>query len=387
MEKASQQAHLSVRGRTVRIAGTVGAIIVSATAVLLIAFLALRRDRSATPLAFSGDSSALKATVIVPTLDTPAPAGRNVVWCASFQAAWDGLKDDVAKGPVRIAGAEELCGRLNAAALSEADLPSEGFYSAAGLVRDGIVGTIRSEMGRRFPAAPPPEFGPLDTGGFVAYGYLAAGAKFTVPFFENDEDLVFTGSNGGKTAVASFGIRRKDDYAYRRLREQVGVLYSGRVMGTPGTGCEFVIDPCRDSSPNQILLARIAPRSTLAATLAELDARVAEGPSDGMNTFGTNEVLLVPNMRFEIAHRFRELEQKHLSAAGLENARIDVAAQAITFRLDRSGAELTSEAKVHAAPVPRHFIFDRPFLVVMKKRSAGKPFFAMWVDNAELLCK
>jgi hypothetical protein len=33
------------------------------------------------------------------------------------------------------------------------------------------------------------------------------------------------------------------------------------------------------------------------------------------------------------------------------------------------------------------FIFDRPFLIVVKKRGAEHPFFVMWVDNAELLCK
>ncbi len=34
-----------------------------------------------------------------------------------------------------------------------------------------------------------------------------------------------------------------------------------------------------------------------------------------------------------------------------------------------------------------NFIFDRPFLIVVKKRGAERPFFVMWVDNAELLCK
>jgi hypothetical protein len=27
----------------------------------------------------------------------------------------------------------------------------------------------------------------------------------------------------------------------------------------------------------------------------------------------------------------------------------------------------------------------RPFLIYLKKRGAGHPFFVMWVDNAELL--
>jgi len=35
----------------------------------------------------------------------------------------------------------------------------------------------------------------------------------------------------------------------------------------------------------------------------------------------------------------------------------------------------------------RRFVFDKPFLIVMKKRGAERPFFVMWVANAELLCK
>ena len=34
---------------------------------------------------------------------------------------------------------------------------------------------------------------------------------------------------------------------------------------------------------------------------------------------------------------------------------------------------------------PREFRFHRPFLIYMKKRDADRPFFVMWVDNAELL--
>ena len=48
-----------------------------------------------TALAFDGDSKSLKQSVIIPTLDTPIPEGKNVIWCASFQMAWDRLKNDV----------------------------------------------------------------------------------------------------------------------------------------------------------------------------------------------------------------------------------------------------------------------------------------------------
>jgi hypothetical protein len=35
--------------------------------------------------------------------------------------------------------------------------------------------------------------------------------------------------------------------------------------------------------------------------------------------------------------------------------------------------------------IPREFIVDRPFLIVIKRRSAEQPYFVAWIDNAELL--
>ncbi len=63
------------------------------------------------------------------------------------------------------------------------------------------------------------------------------------------------------------------------------------------------------------------------------------------------------------------------------------ALQAIDFRLDRSGVGLESESTMVWASVAPCFKFDRPFLIVVKKRGAERPFFVMWVDNAEFLCK
>ena len=101
----------------------------------------LRRGRpyQPPPLAYEGDSNGLERTVIVPTLDTPVPASKNVIWCSSFQLAWNHLKDDVVKAPVQVANAQVIAERLNRAPQSEADLPEGSYYATAGSVDDGIV--------------------------------------------------------------------------------------------------------------------------------------------------------------------------------------------------------------------------------------------------------
>jgi len=38
-------------------------------------------------------------------------------------------------------------------------------------------------------------------------------------------------------------------------------------------------------------------------------------------------------------------------------------------------------------PPPRYFICDKPFLILMLRPDQKKPYFAMWVENSELMVK
>lgn len=80
------------------------------------------QESASPPLSYDGSSEALQQTVIVPTLDTPIPEGKSAIWCASFQMAWNKLKNDIAKGPIQVQGAEAIAERLNQAEQSENDL-------------------------------------------------------------------------------------------------------------------------------------------------------------------------------------------------------------------------------------------------------------------------
>jgi hypothetical protein len=94
-------------------------------------------------------------------------------------------------------------------------------------------------------------------------------------------------------------------------------------------------------------------------------------------------------MAWKVSHHFRELEGKDkvfLNPA-VRGLYLDTAIQTIQFRLDRSGAELASESKVYVMPGVSFFHLNRPFLIYMKKRGGKHPFYAMWVENAELLEK
>jgi hypothetical protein len=329
------------------------------------------------------DSRKLRDTVVVPTLDTPIPEGKSAVWCASFQLAWNRLKEDVVGGPVRLANAEGIAERLNRAGTSEDDLARGSFYAAAGWVKDGIVEKIRSDMARRFPRTRSPEFGAPAAA--VAYGYLRVSIKFRLPYFENDEPFPFIDSKGNKTNLSSFGIRQKDEFAYPELRRQVRILYAPNRGETDPSQLEFALELDRESAPYRLVLARCPRKAALADMLAHVQGRIGDG-RDARGLF-PNDTVLVPNMNWRIEHRFAELEgaDKPLLNPNMRGMHLDRAQQTIEFRLDRGGAELASEAALPMAPIPMDYHFNRPFLVYIEKRGARHPAFAMWVEHAELL--
>ena len=195
----------------------------------------------------------------------------------------------------------------------------------------------------------------------------------------------FKGADDHASKVQSFGIREEDDYAYMQLRNQVDVIYMSHDKNH--RLIEFAVDLDRNSEPNQIVVAMIEPGGSLAETLSSLDKKIASYKNDRgePSEFGIRDVLLVPDMCWQLTHHFSELEGKAFDNKNLSGQRMDVAQQDIMFRLDRSGAELRSEAKMACKPMAIYYITDRPFLVYMKKRGADVPYFAMWVANSELL--
>jgi hypothetical protein len=339
-------------------------------------------------MTFNGSSQNLKATQVVATLDAPIPKGTSVIWCASFLCAWKAMEYDLAGGPILLEGNVPMVASLNEALDPRGWLPGGGLYTATGQVDKGILQTIARDLKERFPAKQPPTFLDLPSDSYVAYSYLEASVKFTLPYFQSREPLVFTDSDGKETPVKSFGIREEDAYAYNQLRAQPRFLFRKFAYGYRAE--EFAIDLCASSSPSQVIVAVLGQAPTLAAALGRVESESQEFA--GKHSRHTesieiyeSDVLLVPDLCWQIAHHYREMEGKRLVSGPLKGRPLAIAQQDILFRLSRSGADLKSESKLAAPAKSSYFVVDRPFLIVMKKRGAASPYFAMWVANAELL--
>ena len=350
-------------------------------------------------ISFDGDSSRLKDLADRANPGHADGSGQvSVLWCSSFQLAWNQLKNDIVHEPIRLQNAEAVADRLNRAEQSLDDISPESVYTAAGFNRDGIADRIRLEMRSRFPGAPIPELdGAEDV--VTAFAHLAADIRFSHPFLVDPNPLNFVDARGRETKVASFGIPRSGGAP--EVREQVRVLYA-TYAGEQALG--FALDLSVKSQPNQLVLALVKPGATLAETLADLQTKMttfqanlkanAEFKDDELHY---NETIAIPTMHWRISHHFRELERRNklLLNDCCRTLYMGTAYQDIEFCLDAKGATVASNARATPAasaegecrkPRPTTaFIFIRPFLIYMKKRDAQHTFCVMWVNDAELL--
>jgi hypothetical protein len=357
------------------------------------------------------DSNDLKKTSIVATLDNPMPKYRNVIWCSTFQMAWDMLKNDIIGEPVKIPQAAELAARLNQAEFPPGNLEAESFYAKVGFVKDGIVEQIQKEMGRSFPSESVPVFNELDgllphirAKTIVSYSYLKTDIGFKYPFYTKNDVFAFEDSNGQRNNVTSFcDYTKATDPNEALVREQVDILYYK--YADQESAAEFAVDLCRHTSPYQVVLALVPRQENLREIVYDVEQKILEFKQDPdyeilrkLRPGSGNRLadrLIVPDVLYKLTHYFKELKGKGLGNDKWGSYFFLEAMQMIDFALSRTGVVLKSEARLIAPPFsnrsrrmeePRYFYFDKPFLIYVRKRGpAASPFFVMWVDNAELM--
>jgi hypothetical protein len=164
------------------------------------------------------------------------------------------------------------------------------------------------------------------------------------------------------------------------------------------------------SSEDRLLLAAIPPENTLGQTVAEAmqlikkpNTLVLEEPFDAKKISALSpeessqcacllplECFEVPILDFDICREYAELLGQNVQAKSpkVNGLPFVFAKQQIRFRLDETGSKLKSEALcfILSGP-PRDFTFDRPFLIMLLRKGASQPYFALWVGNTELLVK
>lgn len=320
----------------------------------------------------------LKRTVVTAHLEYGIEPGANVLWCSTFQLAWNELAG-LGGGAIKYQKKVEMVTVLNRSPVRKEDLDDASYVALAGTVGGGVYRRINKALKEKFGGRAAPVMasasGPLPPDGCVAYAYLFKHLPFESPFTRFSYPLRF-----GKAKVASFGIADfyKGLEAEMRMARQVAVLdYKSE--------SDFIIELKTKAKKDRLILAKVAPSDTLSGTISEVRRRAATSRSTEMQE---EETLRIPVFDFDLLREYTELHGLRIDSKteALSGQRLARASQRIRFRLDQDGVALLSEASIDTfgAP-PRLFLFDKPFLVLLQRANAKNPYFALWVANAELM--
>ncbi len=322
----------------------------------------------------------LKDTELIAQPDLKLTANHNVIWCGTLQLAWNEAINLVGE-KLRFTKPSPIADLLNREDFTRADIDPGSYVAVADFETNHVEDEIRAALERVFHGAASPELipptpphpGPDD---FVAYAYLYKNLAFAHPFA--NDTVSFEGS-----PVKSFGFKEESHLTDGTL-EQVSVCdYQSRD--------DFIVSLKTKSEGDQLILAKIPPGVTLQGTIKiALDRFQAHPPQP----IGPGDVMSVPKLNFDLRRDFSELEGLVLQPspqAKIKNKLVLAKAeQLVRFQLNEKGAILKSEAvmvmtAMALMPSGHFLIFDKPFLILMKRANADQPYFAMWVGNPSLL--
>lgn len=323
----------------------------------------------------------LQATTITPHLEAPIELGRSVLWCATFQLAWNEVCALVGED-IHFNDEPPMVAILNKKSATNDDLDEASYVALAGFVRDGIYDEIPKALERKFRGAarphllPDPAVAPRPQD-IVAYAYLFKNLEFPTPFERLGEPLDFAG-----TRVECFGIGHEHKPDHERLYPQVRILY----YNDPD---DFAVELLTKSKGDRLLLAKRRPAATLLETVEATEEKIAASEPSGATE---GDILIIPKFNFDLTRSYDELLMRHLVVTNPSVAKdlfVLAAIQNIRFQMDEKGVRLRSESHLQGGaeklPTVRVMVFDKPFLVVLKREGAKAPYFALWVDNPELL--
>jgi len=112
-------------------------------------------------------------------------------------------------------------------------------------------------------------------------------------------------------------------------------------------------------------------------------------------SFHEADKVQIPMFNFNLETNYSEMEGSHFNSADTKYL-VEIAYQRTAFILDESGAKVESESLVQVTEEskkidiieeqkPKNLIFDKPFLIFLKRKDNINPYFAMFSANRELM--
>jgi len=306
-----------------------------------------------TPLA------SLQHTAFAPTLEDTVDNQKNTIYAPAMLFAWNKMKE-ILGGKIELQPNNSTSFRLLTESTSHIKSLTDSEYNVS-VLKDGDE--------------------------FIILAFFNKTLPFEPKLQSLDEPVHFK-----NVPVKAFGIKNYD----AMLAANVSILYYADED-------HFIVRLSPKDKEHEILLAKgLESFTTLGDAVAAANKRIINGKKDqavAANAWkyqlNEQDVLGIPKLKFNIKTNYGTLEGQRLITSDRQQHIIAEASQRTGLILDENGAVVESEATIlvdsaSGAPrqiLPRHLLFNQPFVIIIKRTDQSNPYFVMHVANTELLQK
>jgi hypothetical protein len=324
--------------------------------IILTSLFSCKSDKKTTEVKKLSD---YKNTQFIPTLEDEISDNKNSIYCASLLFAWDEIRKEI-NSPLIIPSEFTELNLLNNSESFYNVLENKEYESSAEINENSII--AKAEFDKSLP--------------------------FEHQLQNLNNKLTFNGQK-----VAAFGLIGVCTY---EQFQSIKIIYYKN-------DSNFIVKLIPKEKEHEIILFMSEKKfNSISEMNIEIERLTEIGEKEIKNDkinwkyyYKEEDQLIIPKFNFNIKTNYDSLEGKKFSS-GNENYNIERAFQRTAFKLDESGAIIESEAEIEVTveeieeiekPKPKKMIFDKPFLILLKRTDAKNPYFGLWSTNSELMIK
>ena len=295
-----------------------------------------------------------KLTDFVPTLENPLIIGHNSVYCAALLYAWDEVRKSLNNSIIVDSTKSDLF-LLNQSTTFEDALDPNDYNSSVSTSNNRIKVSVNFKKS----------------------------LQFVNDFDKNYDDFIFKNQ-----AVKSFVSYGKN--------EQIEILYYKNDF-------DFIIKIHTKAIDSEMILFKTTRKhQSLIQYVSGIDDMIRIGCIEKRDEhlksnyiLNKDDKVIIPELDFNIKTNYPRLENNTVYS-NYGYFKLDKIDQKTALKLNEHGMELEGEYVVSISllsldeecPIKvKNLIFDKPFLIVLRKTRTINPYFCLWIDNTELMIK
>ena len=298
----------------------------------------------------------------------------NKVWIGTFNLVWNDFMNDVIGGKIEFEdGYSELADELNKQSFTEKQLNPNSYFKKHGTATLDLKTQIENGIKETFNENSK-VLNKVEWGNPYAY-VLYAMMKKEFNYLERFPTLKDNTFGDSKEKVKYFGI--EPDTSQEASKNVEILFYNSKE--------DFAIKLKTKENEEVYLYKTTGENKSFEECYQEMIEK--QEKYDGNKKWNENDILNIPFIKISDEINYDELCGRMIKGT---NWYIRQAIQTIDFELNNYGGSVKSEAVIEALKNAiyengREFIYNNDFILYLKEESKEKPYFALKVDNIDVL--